>query len=160
MSKFTLVIFSLCLSANICGQQITKEQKLERIKAQKMAFITNKLNLSSAEAQHFWPVYNDFFKNKELLNREKKQVTIELQDNWKNYSEDKKTQLVDDLISFRLKEAQLEQKFHEKFKTVLSIDKVIKLYNAENQFKTYLLRQIKEQNRTDINSKRRDFQRK
>jgi len=71
MNKLTIIIFSLCLSASICGQQITKEQKLERIKAQKMAFITNKLNLSSEEAQLFWPVYNDFFKNKELLNREK-----------------------------------------------------------------------------------------
>jgi len=32
----------------------------ERIKAQKVAFITERLNLSPEEAQKFWPIYNSF----------------------------------------------------------------------------------------------------
>src|SRR5690606_18477760 len=35
-------------------------QKGERIKAMKTAFITQELNLSQAEAEKFWPVYNKF----------------------------------------------------------------------------------------------------
>ena len=32
----------------------------ERIKAQKVAFITEKLSLTAEEAQQFWPIYNAF----------------------------------------------------------------------------------------------------
>ena len=32
----------------------------EKIKAQKIAFITDKLELTSEEAQQFWPIYNEF----------------------------------------------------------------------------------------------------
>ena len=32
----------------------------ERIKAQKVAFITEQLSLTSEEAQGFWPIYNEF----------------------------------------------------------------------------------------------------
>ena len=36
------------------------EQIEERIKAQKIAFISDKLQLTSEEAQQFWPIYNAF----------------------------------------------------------------------------------------------------
>ena len=31
----------------------------EKVRAEQVAFITNELNLTEAEAQAFWPVYND-----------------------------------------------------------------------------------------------------
>ncbi len=147
MNKVLLVILFVTISINAISQQYTKEEKIELLKAQKIAFITNKLNLTTEEAQNFWPIYNDFFRQKEKLSLDKKQITIDLRQNWESYSTEKKTELADELILFRLKEAELEQEYHQKFKSVLSIDKVIKLYNAETQFKTYLLKQIRSQNR-------------
>ncbi|WP_143524969.1 hypothetical protein [Labilibacter marinus] len=159
MNKFFITLIFLIASFSVMGQ-ISKQEKLERIKAQKVAFITNRLELSSAEAQEFWPVYNEFFRKKEKLNNDKKAASRELYQNWKSYSEDEKTQLLDELIAFRLKEATLGQEYHTKLKEVLSIDKLMKLYNVENQFKTFLLKQIKGQGSRDINPSNRNFQRK
>ena len=42
------------------GPNKEKDKLKERIKAQKVAFITERLDLSSKEAQQFWPIYNAF----------------------------------------------------------------------------------------------------
>ena len=42
----------------------------ERIKALKVAFITERLELTSTEAQQFWPIYNTFEDNTNKLRRE------------------------------------------------------------------------------------------
>ncbi|MGQ1787685.1 MULTISPECIES: hypothetical protein [unclassified Saccharicrinis] len=160
MNRITVTIIFTLLCFVSSSQNISKREKLERIKAQKIAFISNKLELTSAEAQQFWPVYNDFFKEKEKLNNEKTSVNKELLLNWQEYSDAKKTVLVDRLIEFRLTEAKIEQKYHEKLKTVLPIDKVIKLYNAETQFKNFLLKQIKGQGNREIRSQDRESRRR
>ncbi len=146
MNKIIFFILFIFANISVIGQQFTKEQKIERLKAQKVAFITTKLNLSTEEAQNFWPVYNEFFKEKEKISSDKKLITLELRQNWKEYADIRKTELADSLILYRLKEANLEQVYHDKFKAVLTIDKVIMLYNAESQFKNYLLKQIRNQN--------------
>ncbi|MCW3788568.1 hypothetical protein [Plebeiibacterium sediminum] len=158
MNRIIFFILFITISISAIGQQFTKEEKIERLKAQKIAFITDKLDLSTKEAQSFWPIYNEFFRKKEMLSIEKKKLTLELRQNWEQYSDDRKTELTDSLILFRLKEAKLEQNYHEKFKQVLSIDKVIQLYNAETQFKNYLLKQIRSQN--TINNSDRPAKRK
>ncbi len=146
MNRIIFFILFITISISAIGQQFTKKEKIERLKAQKIAFITDKLDLSTNEAQSFWPIYNDFFRKKEMLAIEKKKLTHKLRQNWEEYSNERKTELADSLILFRLNEAKLEQNYHEKFKHILSIDKVIKLYNAETQFKNYLLKQIRSQN--------------
>jgi len=58
MKKFLLLtIFAASFSLGLIAQQPFKG---ERIKALKVAFITQALNLTSEEAQKFWPVYNAY----------------------------------------------------------------------------------------------------
>jgi len=53
-------------------------------------------------------------------------------------------QLVDNEITFRQKEIDLQKEYHIKFKGILPIKKVAKLYEAEEQFKRYLLNELKD----------------
>ena len=46
------------------------DEKRERVKALKIAFITEQLNLTETEAQKFWPIYNAFEDNNNKLRRE------------------------------------------------------------------------------------------
>lgn len=151
MNKIAIIVLLFVLTIPCFGQEFSKLEKIERIRAQKVAFITSRLNLSSKEAERFWPVYNEFFEKKEKLSDNKKALTKELQQNGQNYTNDKKIQLADELITFKLKEAKLDQIYHEKFKMVLSIDKIIRLYNAENKFKNQLLMQIRNKNSSNSN---------
>jgi hypothetical protein len=143
MHKTILLFISiLCIQFSF-GQQLSKEEKLERIRIQKIAFITSKLNLSSDEAQVFWPVYNDFLNKKKLLNTEKRKANRKLHTYEDEYSAEKKIELIDKVVAHHLKDAHLRQEFHKKFKSILPVDKLILLYDAESQFKNYLLKQIK-----------------
>ena len=51
---FLILVFSKEVSAQEGGK--------ERIRAYKTAYITQELDLSSSEAEKFWPVYNEYDK--------------------------------------------------------------------------------------------------
>jgi hypothetical protein len=54
MKRFLLFAFLLTIGIKI------RAQNGNRLEALKIAYITNKLNLSPEEAQKFWPIYNQY----------------------------------------------------------------------------------------------------
>src|SRR6476620_10673268 len=59
MKKHILLLFVILGSfSEIKAQE--DESRAEKIEALKIAFITQKLQLTSDEAQKFWPVYNQY----------------------------------------------------------------------------------------------------
>jgi len=61
MKKPIYVMLLLLVSyAPLLAQRPGKEDRREKVDALKVGFITKKLDLSSEEAQKFWPVYNKF----------------------------------------------------------------------------------------------------
>ena len=44
---------------------------LEKLNTYKIGFFTKKLNLTSSEAEKFWPVYNEYQKQKNQIQLEK-----------------------------------------------------------------------------------------
>ena len=68
----------------IAGSQERKVQSpevVQRMKAEKISFISARLDLTTDEAQVFWPVYNEFERKK--LELEKKRMELELKTNRK-----------------------------------------------------------------------------
>jgi Spy/CpxP family protein refolding chaperone len=57
--KTKILIPILFLVSFVSFSQDFKEKK-EKIKALKVAYITEELNLTSEEAQKFWPIYNTY----------------------------------------------------------------------------------------------------
>ena len=118
------------------------EEKKENIKAQKVAFITTKLNLTTEEAQKFWPVYNEYDAKKEAIRKE--------------FHSEKKPTNSDSLTDAQAKERitaelkmeqnllNLKQEYMTKFLTVLPAQKVVKLIRAEEEFKRVLLKMLKD----------------
>ncbi|WP_421918177.1 hypothetical protein [Marinifilum sp.] len=119
----------------------------KEIQAQKVAFITQRLALTPEEAQLFWPVYNEFENKKEQLRQDGRVLFRKIRNGLDSIPESKLVQISDNMISLRVKEAQLNMEYHEKFKKVLPIKKVLELYHTEKQFQNMLLRKIKEKGR-------------
>ena len=145
MKKIYFFIF-LSLVTLIASGQDKFQERLNNLRAQKIAFITQRINLTTDEAQVFWPVYNELSQKKDVLNKRRKEITYELKHNWDNYSETEKEALADEFVGLKLKDANLEIEYHERFKKILSIEKVLRLYQAEVAFKNYLLNRIRHQN--------------
>ena len=62
MKKGVIVLLLFLLSPMI--RLHAQNPNLEKLNAYKIGFFTKKLNLSSREAEIFWPVYNEYQKQK------------------------------------------------------------------------------------------------
>lgn len=65
MKYFVYILFlsSTWFAASPMGMaQETRQQRFERIEAEKVAYITKELQLNAREAQRFFPIYNEYRK--------------------------------------------------------------------------------------------------
>ncbi|MEA1885928.1 MAG: hypothetical protein U9N72_01785 [Bacteroidota bacterium] len=146
MKKYYLIlVFSLCI-----GAIYAQGNRREVIDAQKVAFFTRHLDLSAEEAKMFWPVYDEYTEKRDKIVEQKNTITRDVARNFRNISEKELEEAGDKLISLNLREAELKAEYHEKFKEVLSPSKVVRLYNAENSFKNYLLNQLRSRKENSV----------
>lgn len=118
-------------------------QKREHIEMKRIAFITEKISLTTEEAQAFWPIYNEFKEKKQEQNRRHRMLHRETGRNYEDMSEEELHKLADEDISNMMKMYKLRKEYHEKFLEVLSIQKVVMLYDAERQFRRVLLNDVR-----------------
>ena len=85
MKKWIPVIILFFLSANMMFAQsidtdATERQGMKKLKAQRVAFITERIDLTPEEAEKFWPMYNQFENDKkkiqEKFKRQKRVVNM------------------------------------------------------------------------------------
>jgi len=147
MKKSTSLIVALLLSCSaLLAQHHSAEERKQhkdKIKSMKIAFITEKINLTPEEAQQFWPVYNEYENKRNALLKEKR---MEKKNNKEDigYTDEEIKKHIDNHFVIRQKELDLDKEYHTKFLAVISIKKVGKLYLAREQFKRDLLRKMKE----------------
>ena len=143
-SALLLIAFSFTLHAQPPKGKGPKQERRDNIEAMKVAFLTNKLDLSPEEAQKFWPVYNQFTEKMHELRRKRRQDEREMKTGIDELSDKEVEQMVDNEMSFREKELAIQKEYHTKFKSILPVKKVAKLYRAEEQFKKVLLDKLKD----------------
>lgn len=116
----------------------------ERIKAQKVAFITEKLNLSSDEAAKFWPIYNAFEASIDNIKSEDlRAVKMEMR-NGGEVSDKRADELLEKLMKAEKDMHNAKLKLVNDLKKVISAKKIIQLKAAEDQFNRILLERLKE----------------
>lgn len=126
------------------GKAERQQEKKENIESMKIAFITNKLDLTPEEAQKFWPVYNQYNDKLQELRKKRRQDEREAKKNFDGLSDKELEQAIDNDLAIRQKELDLQKEYNAKYKAVLPIKKVSKLYAAEEQFKMVLLDKLKD----------------
>lgn len=117
--------------------------RAEKIESFRVAFFTRKLSLTSQESEKFWPVYNSFLDEQESLRKTRKSIHIKAQSAMMGDDNRELERLSDEFISLKRKEADIEEKYHTQFKSVLPIRKVLLLYKTETEFKKEILEEIR-----------------
>ena len=145
-SSAGVVIIPLLLMYSITLAQPGKgwEEKKEQIETMKIAFITQKLDLTKEEAQKFWPVYNEYRDALDALRKERREKSRSFNGNFDELSEKELTEMADNQIVYRQRELDLMKKYHAEFKGVLPIKKVAMLYRAEEEFRAQMIREMKQ----------------
>jgi hypothetical protein len=139
--EFILLLILATFTFSEAGAQ---NQGREKLDAYRIAFFTKRLNLTPQEAEKFWPVYNEFQNKRNSIQKERIQLNRNVNQNELNMSEKEMTEAGDRLISLQIQEANLAMEYHKKFKDILSPAKVIRLYQAENQYRLQLLNELKQ----------------
>lgn len=106
---------------------------IEAFKKKKAEFIIDNVNLTDAEAKSFIPLTNELMDKRFELNRAIRKETRELRKK-NNKTNSDYERLLDASSSVKIKEAQLEQEYLQKFKKVLSAEKIYKYKQAEAQY--------------------------
>ena len=141
MKKLSFLLLTVLLTITVCNAQ---NPNRERIDAYRIGFFTKKMNLTSDEAEKFWPAYNDFQSQRNDLQKERINNVRDFNQNGANLSDKELTEIGDNLANSFTKESEMAQTFHSKLKEILPPDKVIRYYQAENQWKVQLLNQLQE----------------
>ncbi len=128
------VLFSCTI---LISQRPGLERVAEKVEAQKIAFITNALNLTPEESQKFWPLYNEY-------SAKEKELRPEFKERPGNLSEAEANDLINKFFENEEKRLNLMKNYYQKFKNVIPASKVVKLHLAERKFKEKLLEKIKE----------------
>lgn len=149
---FTFAFLANGLSAQPGGGQprdtVPTASGSERVQALKVAFITKALNLTSAEAEKFWPIYNEY-QDKRDVARNKMQADYKLiREQADLLSTEELTRLGDEIVALKIKDAELVSEMHEKLKKVLPPKKLAQLYVAEDDFKKWLIEKLTEENQS------------
>lgn len=114
----------------------------EKIIAARIAFITERLELSPAEAERFWPIYREF-------NNKRQDIRQQFELARKNPAIDQPAEQRDkDLVElgFKLKqqELNLEKDYSTKILNVIPAQKLMALKKAEDDFRRLLIQQIQQ----------------
>ena len=142
--KFKLLIFILILSSfSGMAQRQFDPQTMEMIKTKKIAFLTEQINLTSQEAERFWPIYNELEKQRFLLMDKKRELERSSETPKPGLSEAEYRKLAIELAATHSKEGKLIEEYNLKLLNVLPAEKVVKLYVAEGKFRATLMHEFR-----------------
>ncbi|WKN46126.1 hypothetical protein [Tunicatimonas pelagia] len=136
------VVLLLCLGIFV---NASAQRPSEKIETARIAFLTERLSLTPETAQQFWPVYNQFDKERRELKKEEFRMrrstrTDELND-------EVAQQHIDEYFSLKERQLDLEKTMAEELSEVLSSTQMLQLIRAEADFQRMVLRKLGERRR-------------
>ncbi|MCF6401380.1 hypothetical protein L3C95_00755 [Chitinophaga filiformis] len=141
MKKFyTLVIFVtlslFCHPPVSQAQQGSDAEIKDRIRAAEIAYLSQKLDLTPDEAQKFWPLYNQYTKEVEILIAERRK---------RNKAPQTNLQPADDKeLGYERRMLDIKTHYSQEFQKVLPPAKAGVVFRSEREFRNQLIRTMKD----------------
>ena len=140
MKTLTSIVFILSFSLITFGQS-----NRDKIKTLKIAYITEKLDLSEKEAQQFWPIYNNYEEENSKLRNEASETRKKI--NFETLSEEDAKQFLKEIRLNDKKRQATENDFIDRLTKIISAKKVIILHKIEDDFKRKMFDEYKRRGR-------------
>lgn len=133
--NIALLCFTLIISvfASTATAQVRKMNMADYEK-RKMEYIKKEAGLTDAEANRYFPLYNDLSKRKLELHLQHRNKVEKMKQSNKNMSNEEYRQLLENDVDVKLKEAELDKQYSEKLEKILSPEKLYRAQQAERKF--------------------------
>ena len=145
MKKLSVFIIITSFSLSLYSQQgMQRQQRMEKIKAQKVAYITTAMQLTPEESEVFWPIYNEYDKKRESFERARIGKFQVQEKGISDMSDEEVEKLILDRFKREQEMTELNMVYYARFKEVLPVKKIFDLYKAEMEFRKVLLDRLQE----------------
>lgn len=116
--------------------------KQDKIKALELLYISRELDLTSEEAEKFWPVYKKYSKevNELLAERKRKAKELKGQPRTDAIAEE----ALDKELGYERRMLEIKTRYKQEFMKILPARKVGNIYRSEREFRAMMIRQLKE----------------
>jgi len=137
----TFVAVSMLISIGAKAQENRRERNFDReaFEAKRNAFITAEVGLTPEEAAEFIPLCDELRRKRFEIGRECRSLFREIEKK-ENPTADEYTKAIDTCLDVGIKEAELDKEYYEKFKKILSPEKLYKYRDAEFKFARQFMR--------------------
>jgi hypothetical protein len=109
----------------------------DKIKADKKLLVATNMELTESEAMGFWPIYDDYQKDLQKINRRVVSLLESYAADFRNKSltDDKAKKLIDEAIAIEGAEANLKSSYAPKLSKALPVKKVARYLQIENKIR-------------------------
>jgi len=114
----------------------------ERIEAAKIALITERLQLTPAQAEKFWPIYNEYSNKQDQIRREFNQAKSK--HNMQTATEEDNKRLLELGMQTKERTINLERMYSERLLQVIDNRQLLSLRKAESDFKVMIINRLRE----------------
>ena len=130
-------------------QKESHEARMEKYRTEKVSFLTTRLDLTRAEAEKFWPIYNEMEKERWEAQKSRRNLENKVSEAEESLSENEVINLTRDFAGSMQKEGALMSSYNERLLKVLPPKKVLNLYKTENEFRMHMIKKYRDNDKGD-----------
>jgi hypothetical protein len=135
------VVIGLCGVASPGGAQDKPADNMQilrdKVRADKKLLVATNMGLTESEATGFWPIYEQYQKDLQRINRRLGNLveSYAADFRYKSLTDDKAKKLIDESVGIELAEANLKSEYAPKLSKVLPAKKVARYLQIENKIR-------------------------
>ena len=145
MKRILILLAIIGLTNVVFAQNDKPEGKkrfdIENFKAQKMAYLIREVGITPEESAELFPLYNEMTVKRFKLKMEAKRTAKSVFQN-ASASDADCLKAIDEVLNSEVEIANLEKTYYQKFKKILSPQKLLKLKRADMQFAQEVIKKI------------------
>lgn len=141
-----IVVFSVCILSSVA-----QNKNRNRIKMLKVSFISNAIELTSNEAEKFWPIYNQYDSKIKKLKSQLERDNFNNSEGIDAMSDKKAEELIHRNLNTENEIVTSRKQLVEELTSVISAKKILKLQKAERDFNRRMLQEFGKRRRMNMN---------
>lgn len=142
----SVVFFTVNMAVKAQDRE-SHETRMEKFRTEKVTFLSTRLDLTPAEAEKFWPIYNQMEKERWEAQKARRDLENKVSAAEESLSDNEIIKLTRDFAGSMQKEGALITSYNEKLLKVLPPKKVLKLYKTENEFRMHMIKKYRDNDR-------------
>ncbi len=116
-----------------------RQERTDKIQQAKIAFLTEKLQLNSNQAEKFWPVYNQYEADRQQARSKSR---LNKRADFTSLTDQQVRASINEMHANRQNELNIEKQYVDKFLRVISVKQLATLYRSEREFTRVLLKKL------------------